>query len=93
MRWMRFIWIFVLLWAGSLRAQSPVPCRRPLSEEQLVDLIRSHVPEARLELFVRTCGISFQVDGAAAARLRAGRSARRDPFAATEDPAQEGPCD
>jgi len=70
MRRMRFIWIFVLLWAGSLRAQSPVRCRGPLSEEQLVDLIRSHVPEARLELFVRTCGIGFQVDGAAAARLR-----------------------
>jgi formylglycine-generating enzyme required for sulfatase activity len=68
---MRFIWIFVLLWAGFLRAQSPVRCRGPLSEERLVDLIQSHVPEARIELFITTCGISFEVDGAAAARLRA----------------------
>lgn len=71
MRGMRFNWIFALVCVGLLYAQPAVRCRGPLSRDQLVDLIQSHVPEARVELYVKTCGISFQMTSASTYRLRA----------------------
>ena len=73
MRGMRFIWICLLVCAGFLCAQPPVRCPASgrLSEDQLADLIRSHVPEPRVEMYVKTCGISFQATEDATSRLRA----------------------
>jgi dipeptidyl aminopeptidase/acylaminoacyl peptidase len=59
------------LFATALMAQtSPVNCAGKLSESQVEKLLSAGVSQTRVEQFVRTCGIGFEVTPAAAARLR-----------------------
>jgi formylglycine-generating enzyme required for sulfatase activity len=57
--------------AGAVIAQAPpVNCKGKLSETWVENALSSTVPQWRVEQFVRTCGIGFEVTPAAAARLR-----------------------
>src|SRR5258708_3021593 len=59
------------LYAGALMAQAPaVPCVGKLTEGHLEKLLSSGVSQARVEQFVRTCGIGFELTPAAERRVR-----------------------
>jgi hypothetical protein len=61
---------FTILCALAVWAQAPVNCPGPLSEIQMADLIRNHVPEERLRTFVMQCGVDFPLTQEVEKRLR-----------------------
>jgi formylglycine-generating enzyme required for sulfatase activity len=92
--------------ASALMAQAPpVQCTGKLSESQVEKLLSAGVSQGRVEQYVRTCGIAFEVTWRAAARLqRAGASGaligvlrgvqpkRPDPLAKREAPPATKPA-
>ena len=50
--------------------QLPVPCKRPLTEDQLNRLLTSGVADVRIQALVSQCGIDFQVTSDVDQRLR-----------------------
>jgi formylglycine-generating enzyme required for sulfatase activity len=67
---MRTIALLLIACAASC-AQQPVKCPGPLSERQLTDLLKGQVPEKRLHVIIRTCGVAFVLSGSVRSRLRA----------------------
>jgi hypothetical protein len=63
--------VLLLIACAASVAQQPVKCPGPLSETQLTDLIKSQVPESRLHVIVRTCGVGFTLTDPAKSRLGA----------------------
>jgi formylglycine-generating enzyme required for sulfatase activity len=62
------VWLTMM---GLLSAQQPVSCPGPLTEAQLMDLVKNQVPEKRLHLIVQTCGVRFALSDPVKSRLRA----------------------
>src|ERR1017187_132068 len=70
---MRFLTIVAAAgaYASALTAQTPqVNCAKKLSESRVEFLLSNGVSQGRVERFVRTCGIGFEVTPATAAQLR-----------------------
>ena len=67
---MRTIALLLIACAASC-AQQPVNCPVPLSERQLTDLLKGQVPEKRLHVIVKRCGVAFVLNDSAKSRLRA----------------------
>ncbi len=67
----------VVLWVSSLAAQKPVRCPGspadpgPLTEQHLTTLLTGGVGTARLQEWVRSCGLAFGVTEESVRRLRA----------------------
>ena len=51
-------------------SQQAVTCNAPLSEDQLLVLVRGHVPVARVREYIVTCGIADKIGTAGIERLR-----------------------
>src|ERR1017187_9534483 len=52
--------VFTLLWLSVAQAQAPVPCPpAALTEPQVLQLLKDHVPEGRIVQFVGACHIGF----------------------------------
>src|SRR2546428_7512880 len=63
--------VLVLVWCKA-KAQRPVKCPpAPLSEAQVVELVRERVQERRMVKIVRACGVGFTVNNQALDTLRA----------------------
>jgi zinc protease len=56
--------------ARSSRAQSAAPCRGPLSEQQLSDLISGKMSQSRIIDLITTCKLGFPVNSESVARLK-----------------------
>jgi hypothetical protein len=72
---MRVLALLLILCAATA-AEEPIRCKVPLSEEQLLVLLKGHVPEQRLRQSVTQCGVGFELTASVAGGLRrAGASA------------------
>jgi formylglycine-generating enzyme required for sulfatase activity len=70
------ICLMLTILAWTLRGQAPIKCPGPLTEKDLIQLIKGEVPEARIGQYLRECGVGFSLDAEAERRLReAGASA------------------
>jgi formylglycine-generating enzyme required for sulfatase activity len=90
----RLSMVFVTgLVATALRAQTPqVNCGGKLSERDVEKLLTGGVSQTRVEQFVRTCGIGFEVTPTAAERLRrAGASSTLIDAIKALQPERQGP--
>jgi formylglycine-generating enzyme required for sulfatase activity len=70
---MKLLSILFVAWlfATALMAQTqPVNCAGKLNERQVEKLLTSGVSQARVEQFVRTCGIDFELTPAVVGRMR-----------------------
>jgi hypothetical protein len=70
----RILLLFILLLfpVAAVRAQqAPINCKGPLSQEQLIGLLKGGVADVRVQAFVKTCGIGFLFTPAVERRLRA----------------------
>jgi formylglycine-generating enzyme required for sulfatase activity len=63
--------VLALAAAGEVAGQAPIRCPGPLSEAQLLDLVKGRVPEPRVRQYVATCGIGFALTAETERRLRA----------------------
>jgi hypothetical protein len=61
--------IAVILYVSGISAQT-IPCSKPLSEKQVIDLVQSKVPDGRVQSTVNDCGISFSPTEETLGRLR-----------------------
>jgi hypothetical protein len=61
-----------LLLVPTVAAQETPPCEKALSVQDVVDLLEGHVPDARVALFVTSCGVDFELNAQLEQRLRSG---------------------
>jgi hypothetical protein len=61
--------IAAILCVTGVSAQT-IPCSRPLSEKQIIDLVQSKIPDGRLQSTVTDCGITFSPNDETLGRLR-----------------------
>jgi hypothetical protein len=62
----------IILFPSAVRAQqAPINCKGPLSEEQLIGLLKGGVADVRVQAIVKTCGIGFPFTPDVERRLRA----------------------
>jgi hypothetical protein len=56
------LYILLLLPITAARAQqAPINCKGPLSEEQLIGLLKGGVADVRVQAFIRKCHVSFSL--------------------------------
>jgi hypothetical protein len=70
----RVLQLFILLLfpvAAARAQQAPINCKGPLSEDQLIGLLKGGVAVVRVQAFVKTCGIGFPFTPNTEQRLRA----------------------
>lgn len=59
-----------LLLVPTVAAQETPPCEKALSVQDVVDLLEGHVRDARVALFVTSCGVDFELNAQFEQRLR-----------------------
>jgi hypothetical protein len=63
--------ILVSCLIGLQAQQAPINCRGPLTEEQLIGLLKAKVDDVRVQAIVKQCGVAFALVPDAERKLRA----------------------
>ena len=66
----KLVALLSLILAASTCTAQILPCRGPLSEQQLMELLLGKVPDGRMETFISACGITFAVTEQVLAHLQ-----------------------
>jgi len=64
------VWLLFLLHVSAGAAQETPPCDKPLSVQDVVDLLEGGVPGARVDFLVISCGVAFELNADLEQRLR-----------------------